>query len=205
MMMKHSAWALALGLGLVVSGASAQQVWKCEVGGLVRYSDRPCDSPGQTLPTRQLQPNVADSLKPDVLRAALAPASAPVVAAVGNACPGDAEIRDMQTRGNSTSLGDAERQFMQDEVRRAWQCRKGQGRYSDADWAISRSAQAAQSQLSDRARQDARQRAEDMHSAADPDEGDRIARLRLAQVQARLRAEQQAARRSQNPASEPTH
>lgn len=197
-------WIWALGLCALVSGAWGQQVWKCEVGGQLRYSDRPCDAAGQPLSARQLQPNVADSLRPDVVRAALAPASAPVVV-TGNVCPGDAEVRDMQTRGNSTSLGDAERQFMQDEVRRIWQCRKGQGRYTDADWAISRDAQAVQSQLSDRARLDARLRAEAMHSAADPDEGDRIARRRLAEERLRQRAQQQALQRGQNPASAPTY
>ncbi|HEV6964862.1 hypothetical protein, partial [Roseateles sp.] len=67
------------------------------------------------------------------------------------------------------------------------------------DWAISRDAQAAQTQLSDRARRDARLRAEAMHSAADPLEGDRIARRQLAEERMR-RAEQ---RRAQNAASQP--
>ena len=52
------------------------------------------------------------------------------------------------------------------------QCRAGQGRYREADWIISREAQAAQTQISDRARYDARLRAEAMHSAADPAEGE---------------------------------
>jgi hypothetical protein len=202
--MKGAHWVLVLGMAYGVSGVGAQPVWKCEVAGQVRYSDRPCEAAGQPLPARQLQPNVADSLAPEAVRAALAPvpaASAPNTPAA-NACPGDAEIRDMQTRGNSTSLGDAERQFMQDEVRRAWQCRKGQGRYSESDWAVSRVAQAAQSNNGDRDRRDARLRAEAMHSAADPDEGDRIARRRIAEE--RLRAEQDLARRGQNPASTPT-
>ena len=108
----------------------------------------------------------------------------------------------METRANSTTLGDAERQFLQDEVRRVRQCRSGKGRYTEADWAISREAQAAQTQLSERARYDARQRAEAMHSAADPEEGDRIARRRIAEERAQRRAERDA-QRSQNPASMP--
>lgn len=203
--MKRCVW--AWGLGVLVSGAWAQPVWKCESGGQVRYSDRPCEAAGQPLPARNLQPNVVDGARPDAARGAApaASAAAPVAPVVqANACPGDSEVRDMQTRGNSTSLGDAERQFMQDEVRRAWQCRKGQGRYTDADWAISREAQAVQSQLGDRARQDARLRAEAMHSAADADEGDRIARRRLAEEQVRLRAQQRGAAWGQNPASVPT-
>lgn len=193
--------AVALGTG----SAGAQQVWKCEVAGQVRFSDKPCPGSGQPVAERTLQPNVVESLKPEVVRSTLgwpAPASAPAAPA-GNACPGDGEIRGMETRGNSTSLGDAERRFMQDEVRRALQCRAGRGRYNESDWAVSRAAQAAQSQLSDRARETARLRAEAMHSAADPEEGDRIARRRLAE-ETMQRRNQQAAQRGQNPASTPS-
>ncbi len=206
---------VGLSLGLALTGAWAQQVWKCEVDGKVRYSDQPCQASGQPLPARSLQPNVVDGLKPEAVRAAIgtpssAPASAPVAPA-GNACPGDGEIRNMETRANASTLGDDERQFLQDEVRRAWQCRKGQGRYTEADWDVSRQAQARQSNLGDRDRRDARLRAEAMHSAADADEGDRIARRRIAEERLRQREQQQqqgflqrANPRGQNPASSPT-
>lgn len=196
---------LGLTLCLALSGAWAQQVWKCEVAGQVRFSDKPCPGSGQPVSERSLQPNVAESLKPEVVRAAMGAASqAPAPAAPpGNVCPGDGEIRSMETRGNSTTLGDAERQFLQDEVRRALQCRAGRGRYTEADWAVSRAAQAAQTQLGDRAREDARLRAEAMHSAADPDEGDRIARRRLAEERAQRR-NQLLQQRAQNRASTPS-
>ncbi|RZL30697.1 MAG: hypothetical protein EOP35_23395 [Rubrivivax sp.] len=195
---------VGLGLCLALSGAWAQQVWKCDVAGKVVFSDKPCPQAGQQLPGRNLQPNVVDAMKPEVVDAAMgrpAVPPQPLAAPAGNACPGEGEIRGMQTRGNSTTLGDAERQFLQDELRRARQCRNGQGRYTDADWDISREAQAAQTQLGERARQDARQRAEAMHSAADPDEGDRIARRRLAEERL-ARRQQQAqsqAPKGQNP------
>lgn len=201
--MKQAGWGAVL--WLAVSGAMAQQVWKCEAGGKVVFSDKPCPQAGKPVSERSLQPNVVESLRPEVVRAALgAPvpdsgASAPA----GNACPSDGEIRGMETRGNSTTLGDAERQFLQDEVRRARQCRNGKGRYTEADWAISRDAQAAQTQLSDRARHDARQRAEAMHSAADPEEGDRIARQRIAEERMRRR-QQQGLQGFPAPASSPT-
>lgn len=196
---------------LLVAGASAQQVWKCEVDGQVRFSDKPCPGSGQPVSERTLQPNVVDSLKPETVREALgrpAAASAPVGpaapgGATGNVCPGDGEIRGMETRGNSTTLGDPERQFMQEEVRRALQCRAGRGRYTDADWAISRAAQAAQSQLSERARRDARARAEAMHSAADAEEADRIARRRIAEERLQQR-QQRGLLRGQNAASTPS-
>jgi hypothetical protein len=196
---------VSLGLCLAVSGAWAQQVWKCEVAGKVNFSDKPCPQSGQPVAERHLQPNVVDAIKPEVIQAAMGrtpAASAPVLPA-GNVCPGDGEIRGMETRANATTLGDAERRFMQDEVRRARQCRSGQGRYTDADWDISREAQAAQTQLSDRARLDARLRAEGVHSAADPAEGDRIERRRLAEERAARLAERQAAQRVQNAASTP--
>lgn len=191
-----------LALSLALSGAWAQQVWKCEVNGKVNFSDKPCPQAGQPVSERNLRTNVVDAIKPEIVDAALgrAPAASAPQASVGNACPGDGEIRSMETRANSTTLGDAERQFLQDEVRRVRQCRSGQGRYREADWVISREAQAAQTQLSDRARYDARLRAEAMHSAADPDEGDRITRRRIAEekMQRRNQLQQQ---RGQNPAS----
>lgn len=203
--MKHLHWLLACLIAAAAPVASAQQVWRCEQGGKTVFSDKPCPRAGQPLPERSLRPNVADAPRPEAVRAALEPApaaSAPPVPA-GNSCPGDGELRDMETRANSTTLGEAERRFMQDEVRRVRQCRKGQGRYRDADWAISREAQAAQSQNGERARQDARVRAEDMHAAADPDEGDRIARRRIADERLRERQLQQW-QAGQNPASMPT-
>ncbi|KQY81225.1 DUF4124 domain-containing protein [Pelomonas sp. Root1444] len=214
--MKHVG--LSLGLCLALSSAWAQQVWKCETEGRVRFSDKPCPGSGQPVSERSLQPNVVDGIKPETVRAALGASAAsavdaPAQAPVGNVCPGDDEIRGMETRGNSTTLGDEERQFLQDEVRRAWQCRKGQGRYTDADWAISRQAQARQTNTGDRDRRDARLRAEAMHSAADPDEGDRIARRRIAEERLRQRQQQQLLPqgfvqrgnpRGQNAASSPT-
>jgi hypothetical protein len=199
-------WGLGAALCLAALWAGAQQVWKCEVGGKVVFSDKPCPQTGQPLDQRSLQPNMVDAIKPEPIDAALgrvpAASAVPAPAAAGNVCPGDAEIRNMETRAGSTTLGDAERQFLQDEVRRVRQCRAGQGRYREADWVLSREAQAAQTLLSDRARQDARLRAEAMHSAADPDEGDRIARRRIAEERLQRR-QQLLLQRAQGAASSP--
>jgi hypothetical protein len=194
---------VGLMLSLALSGGWAQQVWKCEVAGKVVFSDKPCPQTGQPVPGRSLQPNVVDAIKPEVVDAAMGRSQADSVPQppAGNACPGEGEIRSMQTRGNSTSLGLAERQFLQDEVRRARQCRNGQGRYTEADWDISREAQAAQTQLSDRVRDAARQRAEAMHSAADAEEGDRIARRRIAEERQARRQQQSQLPSGQNPAA----
>ncbi len=201
--MRRALW--GLGLSLAMSAASAQQVWRCEVDGKVNFSDKPCPQAGKPVAERSLRPNVVDAIKPELVDAAMgrgaasAPAAAPTP---GNACPGDGELRGMETRAGSTTLGEPERQFLQDEVRRARQCRAGQGRYRDADWDISREAQAAQTQFSDRVRLAARERAESMHSAADPVEGDRIARRRLAEERAAQR-QQRALQQGQNAASAP--
>jgi hypothetical protein len=215
--MKHVG--LSLGLCLALSSAGAQQVWKCDVAGQVRYSDKPCQDSGKPVSERSLQPNIADGIKPEAVRAAIGASAASVAgpaapAPAGNVCPGDDEIRGIETRGSSTTLGDEERQFLQDEVRRAWQCRKGQGRYTEADWVVSRQAQARQTNTGERDRRDARLRAEAMHSAADPDEGDRIARRRIAEERLRQRQQQQQQQqngfvqrgnpRGQNAASSPT-
>lgn len=169
---------VALALLQGYPGLAAAEVWKCraEDGG-VRFSDKPCPGSGETIESRRLQPNVVDAVRlPAAASGAAREAegeAAPRPPA--NDCPGDQELRDMEVRANSRTLGDAEKSFMQDEIRRVFQCRKGQGRYTWEDWKISREARAAQSSSN---AESARRRAEAMHSAADPVEGDRIAQLR---------------------------
>lgn len=62
-------------MGLAVGAASAQQVWRCEQDGQVRYTDQPCEKSGRPLPARDLKTNLADGLASEAARAA-APASA---------------------------------------------------------------------------------------------------------------------------------
>lgn len=181
---------------MVGMGTAAQaQVWKCKQrDGGVSFSDVPCPGAGEPVEQRRLQSNVADAprLPPPANKpAASGPALPPT-----NDCPGDLELRNMETRANSTSLGDRERAFMQDEIRRVRQCRKGQGRYTAEDWALSRQAQEAQS--SSNAEKE-RLRAEGMHSAADPLEGDRIVRQRESEALAARNQARMERRRAQQP------
>ncbi|OWQ84368.1 hypothetical protein CDN99_24035 [Roseateles aquatilis] len=181
---------LLIPLGLLLAAAGVQaQVWKCEVNGKTVYSDRKCEAKGEALNPAALQ---ANSLDASADRAAIARSKDEAAAAAAqsqmermqqagagpaasqNVCPTDRDIAGMETRASSISLSREAKSFMQDEIRRARQCQKGQGRYTAADWKISRDAQDAQSSLSGGA--DARRRAESMHSAADPSEGDRISR-----------------------------
>jgi len=71
--MKRVVFALAMGLAL--GSASAQQVWRCEQDGQVRYTDQPCEKSGRPLPARELKANVVDGLAGEAARAA-EPASA---------------------------------------------------------------------------------------------------------------------------------
>ena len=73
---------LAVGLGmwlamwLTFGGAWAQQVWRCEVDGQVRYTDQPCEKAGAPLPARSLQPNGVENPSPAASAASDVPASA---------------------------------------------------------------------------------------------------------------------------------
>lgn len=165
----------------LAASAQAAPVWKCRVGDQIRYSDQPCASQGEQVPARALQGNVVDTAADAARRrpagGGVAPAALPDVAGPpANVCPSDRDIAGMETSASSIRLDADAKGFIQDEIRRARQCRKGQGRYSAADWTVSQQAVAAQSSLSGAS--DARRRAEAMHSAADPAEGDRIARQR---------------------------
>lgn len=168
------------------------QVWKCTVDGKVQYSDQPCPAKGEAMKSQSLQSNVidtsADRAAIERAKAAAAeqqavtasPSAAPVAAvAPANVCPSDRDIAGMETKASSISLSPEAKRFVQDEIRRARQCQKGQGKYSAADWTVSKQAVDAQSSLT--GGPDARRRAEAVHSAADPAEGDRIARQREAE------------------------
>lgn len=147
---------LVLCMAVLASGAQAGEIWKCQQDGQVRYSDRPCPAQGDTLSPRALQPNV--------LVAERAASGAATSRLAGNVCPDDIEIAAMETRATASSLGPAEQRFLKDEIARARQCRQGSARYSAADWALSRQAQA--DQFRPGAEAPARQRAEAMHRAA---------------------------------------
>lgn len=73
---------LAAGLGMCLAmwltcgGAWAQQVWRCEVDGQVRYTDQPCEKSGVPLPARNLQPNGVEIPSPAASPASDVPASA---------------------------------------------------------------------------------------------------------------------------------
>lgn len=77
--------AVGFGMWLVLGSAWAQQVWKCEVDGQVRYTDQPCEKSGQPLPARSLRANVVDSLATEAARAAPSASSVAAVPAASAA------------------------------------------------------------------------------------------------------------------------
>ena len=177
--------ALALLLGLCVASGAHAQVWKCTADGKTHYSDQPCAAKGEQMKPQSLQSNVidtsADRAAAERSRAATeqqqANAAPPSTqAAPSNYCPSDRDVTAMETKASSISLSADAKRFIQDEIRRARQCQKGQGSYNASDWNVSKQAVEAQSSLTGGA--DARRRAEAMHSAANANEGDRIARQR---------------------------
>ncbi|WP_431261051.1 DUF4124 domain-containing protein [Roseateles chitinivorans] len=172
-------------LGVFAATGVHAQVWKCTTDGKTHYSDQPCAAKGEQMKSQSLQSNVidtsADRAAAERSRAAAAEQQAgaaptPAPAAPSNTCPSDRDITAMETKANSISLSADAKRFVQDEIRRARQCQKGQGNYNASDWNVSKQAVDAQSSLTGGA--DARRRAEAMHSAANAGEGDRIARQR---------------------------
>ncbi len=184
-LIKLLVWGCTVIIGTQVSAAS---IWKCEANGRVMLSDTPCPTTGKLVDSRTLESNSlqAQPVKP-VDPALLAP---PVVTEQGNVCPSDLEIRNIETQASSSSIGDAQRNFLNDEMRRARQCQKGQGRYTAKDWQVSKDAREAQNNNAGGRAE--RERAEAMHSAADPIEGDRIAKARQLDEVLRRQEEAQA-------------
>jgi hypothetical protein len=107
-------------------------------------------------------------------------------------CPSELEIRNMGVSATSKSLSKEGKEFQLAEVRRAEGCRRGEGNYAASDWQVSKEAAAAQRSVRDDIRERERQRAEAMHSAANPAEGQRI-REERAMEEARVAARRQAA------------
>jgi hypothetical protein len=149
----------------------AQTVWKCQVNGKTTFSDAPCPSSGTMLDQRNLNSNTIGAVRrqwseesdqQEGGRQHYSPSGQ------ASSCPSEREIKNMETSASSITIGKKEKAFLQDEVRRARQCAKGQGNYSSDDWTQLKETRDAQSSIRDGA--DARRKAEGIHSAADPAE-----------------------------------
>lgn len=154
----------------------AQTVWKCQVNGKTTFSDAPCPSSGTMLDQRNLNANTVGAVRgrwsDDSEQAQEGGRQHYRSSGQASSCPSQREIKNMETSAGSVTIGRKEKAFLEDEVRRARQCAKGQGNYSQDDWKQLKETSAAQSSIKDGAA--ARRKAESIHSAADPLEGNRI-------------------------------
>lgn len=191
--MSMPATALAIVFAFLPVAAQSATVWKCKDGDRVIFSDAPCPSTGAPIEARRLQPNVvrahpvpqpatADTELPRQFSGGMATSMSAPQGSAG-VCPSDQEIRNMEVSARSATRSAGDVKLRQDEIRRARQCQRGQGNYTANDWQTSREAQAAQGSGIDRVRGAAKARVEDMHIAADPLEGDRIQRERIAKLE----------------------
>ncbi len=192
-MMKRLIVAIGAALFLPQVGM-AQTVWKCQVNGKTTFSDAPCPSSGTMLDQRNLNSNTVGAVRrqwseesdqQEGGRQHYRPSGQ------ASSCPSEREIKNMETSASSITIGKKEKAFLQDEVRRARQCAKGQGNYSSDDWKQLKETRDAQSSIRDGA--DARRKAEGVHSAADPIEGDRITAQRRHEERMREERRQRAA------------
>lgn len=201
---------------LLISGSSFAQVYKCvRPDGKIEFSNLACptDASASRVNTKpnsvdmsgsreqaqkaensRLREQLAEQERAQQLDRSSASRAGSQVPPV-NTCPTDKDIRNMETSASSIGLGKDARTFLEDEIRRARQCRKGQGNYSAEDWQISKEARDAQRSIS--GKKQGQVRAEGMHSAADPIEGDRIEQRKLAE-EARLHEGANRERRSHN-------
>lgn len=175
---------------LLASTAQAATVWKCQEGGRVIFSDAPCPSTGKPMDPQRLQGNVLKAERAPARQPQDIDERAPNLSAnragatsqgPGSVCPSEQDIRNMEVSANSATRDKKDKAFRRDEIRRAQQCRSGEGNYTKDDWRASEEAQTDQGSVIDRKRKDAKERAEAMHSAANPAEGERIQRARLAE------------------------
>ena len=100
----------------------------------------------------------------------------------------------MQVSAGSATRDKKDKQIRRDEIRRAQQCRNGEGNYSAEDWKASESAIADQSSVVAAKRNAARANVEAIHGAANPQEAERIQQARKAEQELRLARQQQAAK-----------
>lgn len=176
-----------------------QNVWKCQVNGKTTFSDVPCPLSGQMLEQRQLNSNTIGAVRrqwPEDEQGSRRRSDG-YGSSSRSSCPSEQEIKNMETSAGSITLGPKERRFLQDEVRRARQCARGQGNYNQDDWKQIQQAQREQNSINGGAA--ARARAESIHSAADPYEGDRIAAQRRREQLQRERYRHNAAPHSSPP------
>lgn len=202
---------LALLLATTLCGSAQAQLHRCNgADGKVTYTDQPCPS-GSTKQRVRVVDNSADSsehrqkilddqanastyMKPDSSESNSSGGSE----RASSNCPSDREIKNLETKASSITLGKKESDFLQAEIRRAYACRTEGGSYTDSDWQRIRDGQADQGRINPADRARARERTENIHSPrASGQEQDRMI------SDQRNRALEEAAKEAARKASRP--
>ena len=135
--------ALLLWVALAVSEAASAQVYRCEAGGKVTYTDAPCHS-GATRSV-DVQRNSVHAIRPAPLAPVPtseqqhAPASqVPQVAArpllPPGSCPSETDIKNIHTRLSASVIPAANRRALYVELDKAERCSSLGRRYSYDEW-----------------------------------------------------------------------
>lgn len=150
----HALRSLILALACLPAHA---QVYKCKgPSGNTVYSDTKCSGAPTVVDPAQLNSNRIDSsagreqTRRDLQRSQQAQhqggqtQQAQQPGASRASCPTDLQIRNMETSASSRTIGQREREFLQDELRRARACATGGGADTSEDRAHTRDEQRRQ-------------------------------------------------------------
>jgi hypothetical protein len=124
---------MAVGSLLIAAAANAQ-VYRCEAGGKVIYSDEPCGRGGVVLPDDQLRSNTLPSPGSRKTAATAVEAPATSVVQMSGGCPGDVELRNIRNRLSERVIPAQNRVALGQELAKAQRCRSLQLKYSPEDW-----------------------------------------------------------------------
>jgi hypothetical protein len=158
---------LALAL---VAGSAHAQMFKCVLpGGKVEYRGSACDDVRQDTPIHGAISNVPAMPQRDIeqaTRAQPAPAG-PSMTIIGGeqrrGVPTDRDVKNLETSASSVTMGQKEKRFLQDEVRRAKLARDGGTAYSENDKRELEHLRSLQTSADLQARERARRQAEQIH------------------------------------------
>jgi hypothetical protein len=120
---------------LLLSGSVGAQVYRCDIGGKVTYTDEPCHS--GVVRSVEVQGNSLPATRPALPQPA-APVGVREVSArqvpPPGSCPSETDIRNIHTRLSAKVIPAKNRAALYTELARAERCPTLGGRYSHEDW-----------------------------------------------------------------------
>lgn len=158
---------------LIVGPANAQGLNKClNAAGRAEYTDKPCPthtdraamtggtvSDVQALPKSEINKAMSAARREQ----SQAPAGPVVIGGGVRRAPTAQEIKNMETSASSVTISAKERQFLQDEVRRAKQAQRDGAGYSEQERKALDFARSSQTRVDPADREKARREAEAIH------------------------------------------